>query len=419
MARRRAPQQAEFVDLDLGAPAHLGGVVGRADGVVHFTAHGLPGERVRARIFSAKGGYRRAEVDEVLDARSPDRVPAVCPYYGRCGGCAWMHARYPAQLALKSAILRDQLARIGGFDDSPVQPMIGAARDLSYRNQVRVSVRRDRTLGFARAMTHAVMTIERCHLVVPAIQERLAALQGHVHQAAHQVVIRHSERTGQTLVGPDLPEVGVETGQSCLEDEILGRRFRIGPHAFFQVHTAPAPRPLPAGILPSGRPAVGDWSQADVLAMLVLDRLEAGSGDVLLDCYSGVGVFAALAAPRVARAIGIEYAASAVADARANCADLPNVEFLQGKAEEVIREVGGGFDVAIVDPARVGCARPVVEALIDSRASRLIYVSCDPATLARDLRLLVDGGFALRDIQPLDMFPQTHHIETVATLDRR
>ncbi|MBM4419781.1 MAG: class I SAM-dependent RNA methyltransferase, partial [Chloroflexi bacterium] len=165
-------------------------------------------------------------------------------------------------------------------------------------------------------------------------------------------------------------------------------------------------------------PTTGDWSQADVLAMLVLDRLDAGPGDVLLDCYSGVGVFAALAAQQVSRVVGIEYAASAVADARANCADLSNVQFLQGKAEEVIREAGGGFDVAIVDPARVGCAKSVVDALLESRASRLVYVSCDPATLARDLLLLVDGGFALRDIQPLDMFPQTHHIECVAMLDR-
>jgi 23S rRNA (uracil1939-C5)-methyltransferase len=155
---------------------------------------------------------------------------------------------------------------------------------------------------------------------------------------------------------------------------------------------------------------------AELLALLVVDRLQPSTDQVVIDAYSGVGTFALLVAPLVKGVIGIEEARSAIRDAEFNARDVPNVRFVQAKTEAALPEVDQQPDSVVLDPARVGCHPNVLRALLDSRPRRVVYVSCDPSTLARDLRILVDGGYTLEDVQPLDMFPQTYHIECVATL---
>lgn len=422
MSHRRARTRREFprVELELEGVSHLGGAVGRSDDLVYFVSYGLPGERVRARVVDERATFGRAEVDAVLSAAS-ERVAAPCPYFGRCGGCDWQHAAYERQLDFKTATVREQLRRTGGFADPPLKRMIGAALPYHYRNHARFSARRDGTLGFTRPQSHAVLTVEHCHVVVPPINEMLAGLQGYGHRKLHQLAVRHSVRTGQSLVSPRIDDAPFPTGQPYLEDELLGRRFRIAPNSFFQVNTRPAVRALPGAIAaPWLGSRDGDWSQAEILALLAIDRLSPSPGQTLVDAYAGVGTFALLLADRApgARILAIEEAASAVADARHNGAGLSNVEFLHGRVENILPGLDGAPDAAVLDPARVGCARPVLDALRARRVPRLVYVSCDPSTLARDLRILVDGGYALRDVQPVDMFPQTYHCEVVATLER-
>jgi 23S rRNA (uracil1939-C5)-methyltransferase len=420
--RQRAPREFREVTLELVGLSHLGGAVGRLEEMVYFVAHGLPGERVVAKVVREHGSYARAETTEVLRRCEADRAAPPCPYFGRCGGCAWQHARYERQLAYKTLTVREQLARLGGFDDPPLRPMIGATEPYHYRNHVRLSSRRDGTLGFTREQSHAVLTIEHCHIALPEINAMLARLQGVGGRKLHQVALRHSVRTGQSLVTPRVPDAPIETGQRYLEDEVLGRRFRIGANSFFQVNTRPVRRPLPESIAaPWIGAREGDWSQADILALLALDRLAATPGETILDAYCGVGTFALLAAERLAgrgRVVAIEWAHQAVEDARHNAAGLANVELIQGGVEKVLPELDLRPDGVILDPARAGCDRAVLDALLARRPGRIVYVSCDPSTLARDLRILVDGGYGLREVQPVDMFPQTAHIECVATLER-
>lgn len=379
----------------------------------------MPGETVRANVFAEHGSYVRASAIEVLSNRHPERTAAPCPYFARCGGCSWQHARYEAETRIKVEIVIEQMRRLGGFDDPPVRPMIPDTDPYHYRNQARLSTRRDGTIGFAREGTHAVMTIEHCHLVVPPINDAIAAIQGNVPKKTHQVLIRHSLRTGESLIHPALPDVPFQTGQRYIHDRILDREFRVAANSFFQVNTRPTRRTLPEAIrTPWLAERVGDWSQADLLALLALDRLEASAGDLVLDAYCGVGTFALLVADRVGRVVAVEEATSAIEDATHNAGEQSNVTFLRGRVETVLPDLDIRPRAAILDPARAGCERPVLDALIARPVERLVYVSCDPATLARDLRILVDGGYHLREIQPIDMFPRTYHVECVATLDR-
>lgn len=423
--RRRArtePRVFPEVEITLDGVSHLGGGVGRVGDLVHFVSYGLTGETVRAKVVREHGSFNRAEAIEVLAAASDVRAAPPCPYFGRCGGCAWQHATYEAQLVFKTQTVREQLQRLGGFVDAPVRPMIGSADPWHYRNHVRMGARRDGTIGYTREGTHAVMTIEHCHLALPAINAMIAGLQGRARKL-HQVAIRHSARTEQSLVNPRIDDAPFETGQRYLEDEILGRRFRIAANSFFQVNTRPSFRCLPKTI---GAPLYvereAEWSQADILALLALDRLAAAPGETILDAYCGVGTFALLAADRVGasgQVLAIEESVSAIEDARHNvsAASLSNVDIVQGRVEAVLPNLDLAPDGVILDPARAGCEPPVLAALLNRKPRRVVYVSCDPSTLARDLRVLVDGGYGLVDVQPVDMFPWTYHIECVATLE--
>ncbi len=202
---------------------------------------------------------------------------------------------------------------------------------------------------------------------------------------------------------------------------LLGRTFRVSMHSFFQVNTRPTHAVPPAGV------TVPDWvqlppdglSQADVLALLVLSGLDLHGGEAVLDAYCGVGTFALLAAERAARVVGIEESRSAVSDAEANAAGLAGVTLHVGKVETVLPELEDTFDAAVLDPARVGCASEALRALLERPPRRLVYVSCDLATLARDLKVLCESAYRVVAVQPLDMFPRTHHIESVTTLERR
>jgi 23S rRNA (uracil1939-C5)-methyltransferase len=417
----------EPVSVELTDAAFGGEAIGHLpDGRVVFVPRTLPGEAALVRVQQDRRDFARAEL-ELVQRAAPGRVEPPCAYYkAGCGGCSWQHAEYALQLQLKEQIVVEQLRRIGHFAEAAalVRPAIGMLEPWHYRNQARFTVgRRFGELCFTYRASHRLLRIDHCWITHPAINAVVEVAQGRLSSLGrriHQVLVRVGANTGQLMVSPALPEVPeIESGQPFLEEELFGRRFRLEPPSFFQVNTSRERRPLPPGLGSPALPLPEDGlSMAELLALLVIDRLQPEPSQQIIDAYSGVGTFALLLAPLVREVVGIEEARSAVRDAVHNGQDLPNARIIQGNTEAVLPSLDQRPDAVMLDPSRVGCHPAVLEALLNMRPRRLVYVSCDPSTLARDLRLLVDGGYTLHEVQPLDMFPQTYHIENVATLSR-
>ncbi len=391
------PRTVRTIELHLEDMAYQGAAIGREDGRVVFAEYGIPGEDVVVAIERDRKDHSLGRVVAVRTP-SPERVDPPCPYFGVCGGCQWQHIRYEHQLVLKQHVVRQQLRRIGKFEDPPVSPTVPSPNQFGYRNHARFSVDGKGNLGYISRPGHGYrfIRIDRCLIMHPAINEVLGRLQGKAF-VKHQLMVRCGINTGELLVQPDVSAIDSEipSGQRFYHESLLGHRFRISASSFFQTNTGVAER----------------------LVQLVLERIAPTGREVVVDAYAGVGTFAAFLAPRVARVIGIEEAPSAVDDARVNLDQFDNVEYVMAKVEQVLGKLAVRPDVVILDPPRVGCAPEALTGVLMLRPPRIVYVSCDPATLSRDLRKLVDGGYRLLDVTPLDMFPQTYHIESVATLE--
>lgn len=402
--RHRNKRSSQVVTENLPEPLKLkledmafeGASIGRSDGRVIFADYGIPEETVTVAIERQRRSFYEGRVTGVHEAH-PARVEPPCPYFGRCGGCQWQHIDYAHQLELKRHVVSEQLRRIGKFEDAPISPVVPSERPFGYRNNARFSTDEEGSLGFISRGPEGrqFMRIDECMIMHPRINETLAKLQGH-GAGLHQVVIRYGENTDEMLIQPDLGDrqTDVPSGQEHYADALHGHRFQISPSSFFQTNT----------------------KQAEQLISLVIERLELTGQEVVVDAYAGVGTFAALLAPHTRKVIAIEEAPSARKDAEVCLAGIENVEYLLGKVEHLLGDIEEEPDAVILDPPRAGCHKRTLKALLDYRPRQLIYVSCNPATLARDLRILVDGGYTLHDVTPIDMFPQTYHIETVSTL---
>jgi 23S rRNA (uracil1939-C5)-methyltransferase len=394
--RAADPGETEKLRLSLTDMAFEGRAIARHDGQVVFVAYGIPGEEAVVEIERRSKDYLMGRVVEVLSP-SPHRVEAPCPYFRTCGGCQWQHIDYPLQTELKARIVGEQLRRIGKFEKPPVAATVPAEERWHYRNHARFSTDRQGQLGFVSLLRRRFVPIDHCRIMHPWINSVLERLQDKC-AGLHQVAIRYGVRTEQALIHPSLQKIddSIPSGQTSYEEELLGRRFRISGASFFQVNTR----------------------QAEVLIEIVREKLTLAHDHLLLDAYAGVGTFAVLLAPYVRSVIAIEESPAAVADAVINQAGIKNIVFYQGKVEQVLAEIPERPDAAILDPPRVGCHPDAIAAVLKRPPARLVYVSCDPATLARDLHSLCQGGYRLQDVQPVDMFPQTFHIECVATLVR-
>jgi 23S rRNA (uracil1939-C5)-methyltransferase len=397
MPRRhqRWKEPAEQTTLTLRIESLVSGGAGLAhapDGRVVFVAFSAPGELVEARVEREYPDYIEAAVSRVLEP-SPDRVEAPCPVFGECGGCQLQHMSYRAQLAAKEAVVREQLRRIGKLDDSVVRPIVGAANPWAYRNHLRFSTgKMYGDVGFITRRGRGLLKIEACPIADPWVSDLLPKLQGH-GAGLHQVQVRHSPETGTFLINPEVPGLEIETGQKAYVEELGGKRFDVSASAFFQVNHA----------------------QAEQMVRLVGEALPE-RGKLLIDGFAGVGTFAVLFADRFERVLAIEESNSAARDSERNLAQAPNVEMLVGKVEDVLPDLEERPDAIVLDPPRPGCAPPVLRAILEFQPATVVYVSCNPATLARDLRVLVNGGYQLDWVTPLDMFPQTGHIECVTKL---
>ncbi len=394
---RSQDSEWETARLTLGRFGTLGDTVAEFEGQEISVFGGIPGEQVVCRIVR----YRRrrkavvsAIVTEVIEP-SPQRVAAPCPYFGPCSGCQWQHIDYAHQLELKREAVRDALGEYGSLKGTEVAETVRSEEVFGYRNHARFTVRRQGSLGFVNRITRRFVKIDECMLMARGVNELLARLQGR-SGATSQLSIRYGINSGDWLIQPTLSvnDVGMETGQPHYSEDLMGRSFRIGSPSFFQVNTA----------------------QAGQLVGLVKERLKLDGSQTVVDAYAGVGTFAVLLADHAGRVVAVEESEAAVGDARVNIAGVDNVELVLGKVEDVIDELDIAPDAVVLDPPRAGCQPQVLEAVARWSPPRTCYVSCDPSSLARDLDILVGLGLAVESIVPVDMFPQTYHVECVAVL---
>ena len=288
------------------------------------------------------------------------------------------------------------MERVGGLGGIAVEETLASPDPLGYRNHARLTVGSQGRLGYVNRETRERIEVEECLLMTPGINRALGALQGHAQETT-QLTLRYGAVTESLMVQPKLHDqaVALETGQAAYRESLLGHTFQVSSPSFFQVNLR----------------------QAERLVALVEEAMALTGGEVVVDAYAGVGTFAVLLARRAGRVIAIEESASALEDARVNASGTPNVEIVRGRTENVL----AGLEVerpdgVVLDPPRTGCEPRALEALMDLAPRRVVYVSCDPETLARDLKVLAAGPFRIERIQPVDMFPQTHHVECVATL---
>ena len=395
------PEPGDVVEFTVGEVAHGGWCVARTDsGPVVFVRHALPGERVRAVITQTTSRFARADAAQILDP-SPDRVPPPCPYArpGGCGGCDWQHAGLPAQRALKAAVVGQQLRRIAGIErEVTVEPMPGDETGLGWRTRVKFAVARSGAAGLHRHRSHEVMEIGGCLIALPLIDT--AAVTGRRWPGAASVEVAVAPGSGQRAVIVS-GRRAARRDPAHLRQRAAGRDWRVSATGFWQVHPA----------------------AADTLAAAVLDALRPRPGDVALDLYCGAGLFAGVLAGAVGpsgEVIAIEADAGAVRDARHNLRATSWARVYRGDAAALLeRDDLSRASLVVVDPPRAGLARKVVDLLSEpGRAGRIAYVSCDPATLARDIGAFGASGWTLEALRAFDAFPMTHHVECLATLAR-
>jgi 23S rRNA (uracil1939-C5)-methyltransferase len=449
------PRRGETLELSIEDLAFGGEGVGRADGYVIFVRGGLPGDRLRVRLVEARGRFGRAAIEAVLVA-SPDRVEPPCPYFGRCGGCRLQHLAYPAQLAFKEKQVRDCLQRLGGLGAFELRPILAAPQTYGYRNKMEFTVANDPpVIGLHAAERYdVVLDIDRCLLQSDSMNTLLDEFRRQVvtralsvydpqteHGLLRFVMMREGRQTGEGMVNvvaaaPDVEtlapvadalRVRVPTVASVVlnvnakkasvavgsEEHLLAGRdhiretlgpvtFQVSANSFFQTNTF----------------------QAERLFALVQDACELDGSGTLFDLYAGTGAISLLLARRVRAVYGIELAAAAVADAirNARANGIDNCTFLAGEVRHVLPELvrqGITASVVVADPPRAGFHPKALSALAAMAPTRIVYVSCNPSTLARDVGDLAHHGYRLEWVQPVDMFPQTPHIEAVARLRRQ
>jgi tRNA/tmRNA/rRNA uracil-C5-methylase (TrmA/RlmC/RlmD family) len=462
----------ESLELVVGEVAQGGWCVAREPGGrVVLVRHTLPGERVLARLTESTARLARAEATAVLEA-SPDRVEPPCPHAhpGGCGGCDWQHASLAAQRRFKAAVISQQLRRIAGLvREVTVEPLPGDEDGLGWRTRVRFAVRADGLAGLRRHRSHEIIDVGTCPIAHPLVNEAgitegrwpgaesvsavtspdpgeravmvTPARTPHRRRPAGRAGGRVRSEPGGRSAGrpggrdsagrdsgrqePGGRAAGPDVWTAQVEDPVLVAgggaagltALRGGPF----LHRTAAARAwrTSAGVFWQVHPAA-----ADVLAGLVGEILRPQPGDVALDLYCGAGLFAGVLASAVGPSgtvIGIESDRAAVRDARHNLRDTPWARIHRGDVAEVLGHAGWDqASLAVLDPPRTGVARPVLDQLLrpGTALRRVAYVSCDPATLARDIAVFADAGWELGALRAFDAFPMTHHVECVATLTR-
>ncbi len=450
-------QKNEVISLDIEGMTSEGQGVGRVDGMAVFVPGALPDERVQAHIIKVQKRYAIAKCLEIVE-KSPARVVPRCPVFGRCGGCQLQHMDYAAQLRYKRQQVIDALERLGGFRDdvgSRIAKCMGMAHPWEYRNKASIPCANGTEgieLGFYAQRSHRIVAVEDCPLQEVRLSSVLAAVknwaQEHALRAYDETtkrgLLRHvflrnapnGDCMAVIVTTGDLPHadtlqknlsdalpglVSLIHNRNTREDNVIlgteyytvwgkerldvaldGLSFAVSAASFMQVNT----------------------SQSERLYRTALDMLEWRGDERVIDAYCGMGTLTEFAARRCAQATGVESIPQAVEDAQKNAErnGISNADFICAEAErELPRRVESGekIDALLLDPPRKGCDPALLEAAIASNTPRILYISCNPATQARDAKALAEGGYDLIAGQPVDMFPQTAHVENILRFEKR
>ena len=394
-------------DVVVGPIAHGGHCVARVDGQVVFVRHAIPGERVRIDITGESKRFLRGDAIEVLEA-SPMRVAPPCEYAGTCGGCDFQHVSLDGQRELLGRVVREQLQRLAGIDwDGEVEA--ASETGLGWRTRVTFATTESGVLGLRKHRSHDVVEIDRCLIAHPGLPDVLAArwkaksVEAIVSSAGETLVVVDEPRGAlpKTKSGGVLISDGTRVrGKASVTEVVLDHEFRVSGSGFWQVHPA----------------------AAATLVQAVLDGAEVIAGQTVVDLYAGVGLFTAFLAD-VAGETGTVYSVEsdrgAARDARRNLHSYASVKLVDLPVDKALRQgaLGEQVDVVVLDPPRTGAGK-TVPLIAGLQPSRIVYVACDPAALARDLADFARHGYRLTDLRAFDLFPMTHHVECVAVLVR-
>ena len=391
--------------------AYGGDAIGRLkNGSTIFVPFCLPGERARVQVLEEKKGYYRGRLVELIEP-SPGRIKPRCPHFGDCGGCQYQHLAYEDQLQVKTQILKDQFSRIAGISQLPLEALEPSDSEWYYRNTIQLHQDAGGRLGYLAAGSHRVVPIRECHLPDEAIGAVWPQITMEYLPGLEELQLR-SGFDGQVMMVLDtdgeLPELEIElpisvahlspagtlilAGDDHLIMQVNGMDFQLSPGSFFQVNTA----------------------QAGKMVEDLRQHLELSRDQTLMDIYCGVGLFSRFLAGEVGRLIGIELSAPACDDFAANLDAFDHVELYMGSAGSVLTSLEFHADTVILDPPRAGLEKRAMQGLLRLLPRTIAYVSCDPATLARDAKQFLLAGYQLERVKPFDLFPQTGHIESIS-----
>lgn len=458
MAKQAIPvKKNDTITLRFEDLTHEGNGVGKIDGYPLFVPYGLPGEEATVKVVKVNKNFGFGKLLEVKNP-SPERVEPPCDVFYKCGGCQIQHMSYNLQLAMKQQQVKNVMHKIAHLDHVPVHPTIGMEDPWRYRNKVSIPVgEKDGELitGFYQMRSHQIIDDMDTCVVQEDLNDRMVEA---VRRIANRVGIEAYDEKSHTGV---LRHIMVRTGQETKETMIvLITRTKNLPHVNEFIRELTETYPNVKSIIHNINPArtnviLGDqtkvlWGQEYIYDSIgqvrfaisaksfyqvnptqtkrlyekALEYAAINEDDTVIDAYCGIGTISLFLAQKAKKVYGVEVVPEAIADAKVNAKlnGMTNVEFAVGTAEEVMprwKEEGLRPNVIVVDPPRKGCDEGLLNAMIEMGPKRIVYVSCNPSTLARDLRILEDGGYETKEVQPVDMFPQSMHIESVTWLERR
>lgn len=453
--KKQAPpvQKNDKLTVTIDDLTHDGSGVAKVDGYALFVPNALPGETTEVKVIKTKKGYGFARLLNV-EKTSEHRVEPPCPIFYKCGGCQIQHMDYEAQLTSKQKQVKDVMERVAKLPNVPVHPVLGMEDPWRYRNKSQVPVafqHGELVAGFYAKRSHSIVDMDECiiqHKENDIVVQTVKRLAKELHISAYDeekhngvlrhIVARYGKTTDQVMVvlvtkGKKLPRqeeliAGIKEhvpgvvsivqnvnsertnvifgkhtevlwGETYLYDEINGIRFAISARSFYQVNP----------------------DQTNRLYSKALEYADLNGSETVIDAYCGIGTISLFLAQKARHVYGVEIVPEAITDAKRNAKlnHIDNATFAVGEAEKVIpwwHAQGIHADVIVVDPPRKGCDEALLTTMLDMKPKRIVYVSCNPGTLARDLRILEDGGYETQEVTPVDMFPQTTHVECVAVL---
>lgn len=438
------------LEVNISDIGYEGKGIAKIDGYTTFVKGGLKGEKVKIKMLKVNKDYGFAKLVEVLE-KSEERDEPICSVFGKCGGCSLQHINYEAQLDYKTNTVRNTLRKALGYDVD-VEQTIGMGIPYNYRNKAQYPVVDDK-IGFFAGRTHALIENEKCY-IQNETSDKLAKDAFKILRKYN--ISSYNEKSGKGCLRHIITRIGIHTGELMLvlvtneknirhKDEIVSEltkeyptlksiiqnvnmqntnvilgnecvtlygqeyitdilgeyKFKISPLSFYQVNPV----------------------QTEVLYNIAKEYANLQGTETVFDLYSGIGTISIFIADNAKKVYGVEVVEQAVFDAKENAEinEIRNVEFIQGEAEVIVPEMykeGKKADVVFVDPPRKGCDEKLLETIKAMKAQKVVYISCNPATLARDLKYLTDNGYEIKKVQPVDMFPQTSHVENVVLLEK-